>query len=244
MTPSRARAAARRRHRRWGCSDRPNNWPRAASCCSTSMSRTTIGPLVTTPTGVRESRHASRLPRVSAVASLDRLIRVGGGAERHLLVRPGGPGQLPPQHLHEVRLHEDHRGEVVALAEFELMLVAAGETVVAAVRAAAVGVEGPPERHALDAVQCRPAADLLVGGVVGPLHRIGQRADAACLHQRGNVAGGRTRVAQVEERRRRPWPWPSHYFAFCSPQSSGDSAGADLRLAGSGAFQRGPASRQ
>ena len=135
------------------------------------------------------------------VAAFDRLIGIGGGAERDLLAGPRRPGQLAPQHRDEVRLHEDDRGEVVAGAELELVLVAPGEAVVAAVGAAAVRVQRPAERHALDAVQRRAAMDLLVGGVVGALHRVGQRRDAAVLHQGGDVARGRTGVAEVEQRR-------------------------------------------
>ncbi len=174
---------------------------RAAIACSTSMSRTTIGPLVTMPTGVSASRQASRAAARQGVAAFDRLIRIGGGAERRLLARPRRFGQLAAQHGHEVGLDEDDRGEVVALAELELVLVAPGEAVVTAVGAAAVWVQRPAERHALDAVQRRAAVDLLIGGMVGALHGIRQRRDASGLDQRGDVASRRPRVAEVEQRR-------------------------------------------
>ena len=55
------------------------------------------------------------------------------------------------------------------------VVVAAREAVVAAVRAAAVGVERPvEERHALDAVQRGAAGDFLVAGLVGAELRFGQ----------------------------------------------------------------------
>ena len=54
---------------------------RADRSCSTSVSRTIIGPLVTMPTGDRgvaqRFEHAAR----ELVRALDRLIRIGGGAE-------------------------------------------------------------------------------------------------------------------------------------------------------------------
>ena len=53
-----------------------------------SASRTTIGPLVTSPTGVRPASSASSEPARELVVPLDRLIRIGRGAERDLLARP------------------------------------------------------------------------------------------------------------------------------------------------------------
>ena len=74
----------------------------------------------------------------------------------------------------------------------ELHVVAAGEAVVAAVGAAAVRVERPVERHALDAVERRAAGDLLVAR----LRRRGARLRSAPRCRRvftviGDVAGGR-----------------------------------------------------
>ena len=152
------------------------------------------------PTGFAASRQASSAPRVSAIASLDRLIGIGGGAERGLS-RVQWPGQFAPQHLDEVGLDEDHRGEVVVGVELELGLIAAGEAVVAAVRAAPVAVEGPLEGHAVDPVERRAAADFLVGSLVGAADGVGQGADAAFFHQARDVPRGRPeRLEVVEER--------------------------------------------
>ena len=54
------------------------------------------------------------------------------------------------QHLDEVRLHEDDRRELVVRAQLELRVVAARVAVVAAVRAAAIRIQRPLERHPLD----------------------------------------------------------------------------------------------
>ena len=59
--------------------------------------------------------------------------------------------------------------------ELELRLVAPREAVVAAVRAAAVRVERPVERHALDGVQRRPAGDFLIARRIRPPLRLVER---------------------------------------------------------------------
>ena len=59
-----------------------------------------------------------------------------------------------PEDLDEVRLDENHRRELIAGIEFEVGLVLAREAVLAAMRAAAVGIERPlHERHALAAIE-------------------------------------------------------------------------------------------
>ena len=59
------------------------------------MSRTTIGPFVTRPTGVRAAaRRLERLPGQLVVA-LDGLVRVGRRANGHLLARPRRPSEFP-----------------------------------------------------------------------------------------------------------------------------------------------------
>jgi hypothetical protein len=68
----------------------------------------------------------------------DRLIRIGGGAERHEFARPRRPIELARQHVHEVLLHQDHRRELIVGIHLELHVIAAREAVVAAVRAAAI----------------------------------------------------------------------------------------------------------
>ena len=130
--------------------------------------------------GVAARAAPSSAPARQLVVALDRLVAVGGGAERHDLARPRRPRQLAPQHLDEVGLHEDHRRELVAGAELELRVVAARVAVVAAVRAAAVRVQRPLEvAHPLDVVQRRPAAHLLVAGGVGAALGVGERRHAA-----------------------------------------------------------------
>ncbi len=122
--------------------------------------------------------------------------------------------ELPSQHLDEVGLDEDHRGELVARVQLELRLIPAREAVVAAVRAAAVGIERPLEEgHALDAIQSRAAAHFLIGGVVGALNRARQRSHTAVFHQVGDLSGG-WGPAEVEEQRRRIHD--ADCFALCS----------------------------
>ena len=75
--------------------------------------------------------------------------------------------RAPAQDLDQVGLDEDDRREVIVGPELELRLVAAREAVVAGVRAAAVRVQRPVERHALHRVQRRAAGDLLVARGVG-----------------------------------------------------------------------------
>ena len=78
-------------------------------------------------------------------------------------------------------LDENHRRELVVGVHLELHVIAAGEAVVAAVRAAAVRIQRPVERHALDAVQRRAAGDFLIAGLVGARFRLGERGGAAVL---------------------------------------------------------------
>ena len=72
------------------------------------MSRTTIGPLVTIPTGLLPATSASKRSARQLVMSFDRLIGVGRGAERGHLARPRRMVELAPKHLDEVRLDENH----------------------------------------------------------------------------------------------------------------------------------------
>jgi hypothetical protein len=137
-----------------------------------------------------------------AVVPFDRLVRIGGGAERHLLARPRRLVQLALQDLDEVRFDEDHRRELVVGIHFELDVIAAGEAVVAAVGAAAIGIERPLERHAFDAVQRRPADDLLVASGVRATLGFRQRCRAAFLHQVGDLSGRRLSGPDVEENER------------------------------------------
>ena len=57
--------------------------------------------------------------------------------------------------------------EFIVGVHLELDVIPAGKTVVAAVRAAAIGVQRPSERHPLDAVERRTADDFLIRRLVG-----------------------------------------------------------------------------
>ena len=99
----------------------------------------------------RRSSARQRLERAARqpVVPFDRLIRIGRRAEGDVLARPRRPIELAREHLDEVALHENHRRELVVGVHLELHVVAAREAVVAAVRAAAIRIERPVERHAL-----------------------------------------------------------------------------------------------
>ena len=168
------------------------------------MSRTIIGPLVTTPAGLRCSHKRLERAARQLVVAFDRLVAVGRGADGDVVALPGRLLQLAAQHLDEVRLDEDDRRELVVRAQLELRVVAARVAVVAAVRAAAVRIEGPLEGHALDRIERRPAADFLISRGVGAPRRLGEGVGAASEpDQIGDVAGRRLRLAEVKEQRRR-----------------------------------------
>src|SRR5262245_31468460 len=102
---------------------------------------------------------------------------------------------------------------MVAGAQLELRLVPPRETVMAAVGAAAIRVEGPVERHPLNGVQCRTAGDLLIPGCVGPQLRLIQRRRRSLRldSQRQGFRGWRA-LAEIEES-----CLIRHRFAFISP---------------------------
>ncbi len=131
--------------------------------------------------------------------TFDRLIRVGGGADRNLLARPCGTIQLAHQDLDDVVLDENHRGELVARVHFELHVITAGEAVMTAVRAAPVRVEGPVERHAFDAVERGAAGDLLIARLIGARFRLGERGGSALLHEFCDSPGGGPGRAQIKQ---------------------------------------------
>jgi hypothetical protein len=66
-----------------------------------------------------------------------------------VLARPRRAIQLAREHADDVLLDEDDRRELVARVHLELRVIAAREAVVAAVRAAAIRVQRPLERHPL-----------------------------------------------------------------------------------------------
>ena len=146
----------------------------------------------------RRAAADQRLQRAARelVVPFDRLIRIGRRAERRQLARPARMIELAAQHLDEVRLDEDHRRKLVSDAELELRLVAAREAVVARVRAAAVRVQRPLERHPLDGIQRRAAADFLVASGVGAPLRFGERLGATCLDDPRDVARGQEAAAR------------------------------------------------
>ena len=124
------------------------------------------------------------------VVPFDRLIRIGRGADRDLLPCPRRPIQLAPEHVDDVVLDENDRRELVVGVHLELHVIAPGETVMTAVRAAAIRVQRPAERHALDAVQRRPAGDFLIAGLVGARFGFSERGGAAAFHGVRDGAGG------------------------------------------------------
>ena len=136
------------------------------------------------------------------VSSLQRTL-VATGHERNLIVMRKGSSndgsiQLPLEDLHEVALHENHRRELVVGVHLELHVISTREAIVAAVCAAPIGIEGPVEWHALNAIERRPAGDFLIARLVGASLGFGQRLDATFLDQSGDLARGRLAGAEVE----------------------------------------------
>ena len=149
---------------------------------------------------MRARASASIVRARQPVVPFDRLIRVGRGAERHQLARPRRPIELARQHLDEVALHQNHRRELVVGIHFELDVIAAREAVVAAVGAAAVGVERPAEGHPLDAVQRGAAGDLLIPRGIGAALGVGQRGGAALPDQVRDLAGRWVSGAEIKQK--------------------------------------------
>ena len=87
---------------------------------------------------------------------------------------------------------------LVACAELELRLISPRVTVVAAVRAAAVRIQRPLERHSLHGIERGSAGDFLVAGRVRPANSPRQGIRAACLHQFGDLPGRGLRLTEVE----------------------------------------------
>ena len=114
---------------------------------------------------VRRQR-LERAPR-NLVVAFDRLVGIGGRAERDEPFLPRGPLELPAQDFSEVDLDQNDRGKIVPWTQVELRVKASGEAVMAAVRATPIGVQRPAKRHALHSIQRGPAGDLLVPGIVG-----------------------------------------------------------------------------
>ena len=102
---------------------------------------------------VRGVGRAPRCTRASAVAALRRLVRIGRRADHDGLALPRRSRQLAAQHLGDVRLHPDARAVAVVRRAVGAPLERTDVTERAAVDAAHVGVERPPEAHALHTVQ-------------------------------------------------------------------------------------------
>ena len=85
--------------------------------------------------------------RHQPVAALGPLVGIRVGAQGHVLPPPGGLGQFPAQDLGGVDLHHHLAVEVQSGVEVEVGVALPGEAVDAGVAAAAVGVDGPLERH-------------------------------------------------------------------------------------------------
>ncbi len=143
------------------------------------------------------------LPR-QFVVTLDRLIRIGGGSNSDGLTRPGRPVEFPCQYGDDVLLHQNHRREVVVGVQLELDVVAAREAVVTAVRATAIRVERPRERHAFDGIERRAASDFLIARLIGAALGFSEGGATAFFHRAGDVAGRRLLGTEIEEKWRRP----------------------------------------
>ena len=99
------------------------------------------------------------------VAALHPLVRVGAGPHRDVRAGPPARRELAAEHLGGVDLHDDLRLEVPPGVHLEVRVGRPREAVHAGVRAAAVGVDRPVERHrrAGDPVDDRSRLDLDAG---------------------------------------------------------------------------------
>jgi hypothetical protein len=70
-------------------------------------------------------------PAHQPVAALGALVRVRVGAHREVLALPALRGELPPEHLGRVHLHDDLRLEIAPGVHVEVRVRRTGETVVA-----------------------------------------------------------------------------------------------------------------
>ena len=128
-------------------------WARRAASARTSTSRTISGPRVMSENGLR--RPAERLEASSRqpVAALGRLVGIGCRADHDLLAAPRRPCELAREYVGDVDLDPDRTAVAVVGGPVGPELERAHVTERAAVHAAGVGVQRPPERHPLDAVE-------------------------------------------------------------------------------------------
>jgi hypothetical protein len=138
-------------------------------------------------------------PPGELVMSFDRLIGIGRRADGDLLADPRRSVQLAAKHVDQVDLHEDDGREVVVRAELELRLVPPREAVVAGVRAPAIRVQRPAERHALDRIERRSACHFLVAGLIGAALRFVERGVAVLANLEGDGPSGGRPFSQIED---------------------------------------------
>ncbi len=132
------------------------------------------------------------------VMAFDRLVTVGRGADCDVLAGPRGPRQFTFEHLDEVLLYQNHRREFVVGVHLELAVIAPRIAIMATVRAAAIGVERPVERHSFHAVERRTAGHFLIGRLIGASFCFGERFGAAALYGIRDIADGRLRSTRFE----------------------------------------------
>src|SRR5688572_20952331 len=136
------------------------------------------------------------------VVAFYRLVDVGGRSHRDVLALPRRPIELFPEYVDEIPLHENDGRKGVAAVELELHVIAPREAIVAAVRAAAIWVERPVERHAFHRVQRGSTGNLLVLGAVRPMRGIRQSVNwAVLLYLIGDVTGGGLLRREIKEER-------------------------------------------
>ena len=87
------------------------------------------------------------------VAAFGRLVGIGCGADRDMLVLPGGARELPAQDLRDVGLDADRGPVTVVGRPVGAMLEVPHVAERAPVHAAHVRIERPLEAHALDRIQ-------------------------------------------------------------------------------------------
>src|SRR5947207_10677322 len=90
---------------------------------------------------------------------------------------------------------------MIVEAKLELRLIAAGEAVMTAVRAAAIWVQRPVERHPFHGVQRGPAGNLLVSRSVGSTLCLIERRFAPGANVERQRPRGRRPLSEVEYQR-------------------------------------------
>ena len=86
-------------------------------------------------------------------------------------------------------------------AHVELRVIAAGEAVVAAMGAAAIGVERPIERHPADRIQGRATGDFLIARAVGARVEADERVGPAEFDRAGHLTRRWRSRREIEQER-------------------------------------------